>query len=151
MAMNRVLIATTREGPFCIGYKHLPYLFVFDSTGKQFASIEFRGKEVDELDQPVPKRYKDPRGAVWVRMSTGGLTILPGSTVLMGIAGGGVLVLTYGEGRYSLRKRLQLAGVKYLEAHFYHAGALYVSMDYRGLVKRYPLHHLGLEAGGAGS
>ncbi|MGQ9561285.1 MAG: 6-bladed beta-propeller [Candidatus Oleimicrobiaceae bacterium] len=150
MAMNSVMIATTREGPFCIGYQSLPYLFVFDSTGRQFASIEFRGKEVDELDQPVPKRYKASMGAVWVRMFIGGLTILRDNTVLMGISGGGVLVLTYREGKYSLRKRLQLAEVKYWNPHFYHGGALYVSVDYRGMVKRYPLHGLGLEAGGAG-
>lgn len=151
MAMNSVLIATTRDGPFCIGYQCLPYLFVFDSTGKQFASIEFRGKEVDKLDQPVHKGYKASMGAVWVRIFISGLTILPDNTVLMGISGGGVLVLTYREGKYSLRKRLQLAEVKYWQPHFYHGGALYVSVDYRGLVKRYPLHGLGLEPGGAGS
>ncbi len=141
-AMNVVVLASSSEGCLCLGYICLPYLFVFDSTGRQFASIEFRGKEVARLDEPLGQKvYGAPPGAL-VRSFVSGLRILPGRTVLVAILvdrDPHLLVLAYQDNKYWLRKRFRLADSRYGESYLYHAGKVYVCLPDRGRIHSYPL------------
>ncbi len=52
-ALNFVRFAINQQGEYCVGYVGLPYLFVHDRDGHHVITIQFLGKEVASLTEPI--------------------------------------------------------------------------------------------------
>lgn len=65
LVMNTVRVATNSEGFVAAGYNHLPYVFIFDPELKLSATLQFVGKAVRKLSEPVPGLDSPGRAPMW--------------------------------------------------------------------------------------
>jgi len=109
MAMNAVKFAANRNGSLSVGYKGLPYIFVFDSLGRQYATIEFKGKAVENLDKPIPKDVKTSGGAgSIIRRFIQALFMLEDRTIILGLSPNNLYIIRFDGSKYVLQQRLNL-------------------------------------------
>ncbi|MDZ7392440.1 MAG: 6-bladed beta-propeller [candidate division KSB1 bacterium] len=146
--MNSVALASTPDGRFCVGFVCLPYALVFDSTGTQVATLEFRGRAVKRLDEPVSaKRLAGVPPGAGRRRFMGSIRIEGNwgvrTLVISGPDVADLLFLQRHGESYRLEKRLRLPNT-FSEPFFLSEDALYVAMDWRGMVYRYKLKGEGL-------
>jgi hypothetical protein len=104
-AMNILNLAINKTGDLCLGYMPLPYLFVFDAAGRQYATIEFNGKTVELLDKPLRVRTS---GGIPVRPFISGLAVLDDQSIVLGNLSVLYLLKRQANGNFILRRKLNL-------------------------------------------
>lgn len=105
ISLNKVQIAVNASGHVAVGYSVLPFVFVFDSTLKQYATLEFRGKDVDNLKN-VPPPYVAGIGPRMTTFLCSLFLLRNGSVVL--ITGTSVYHIQLDQGKYALKHRFDL-------------------------------------------
>lgn len=128
--------AVNKHGWLCAGYTALPYLFVFDSLLHQRSTIELKGKPVDELNEPPPRRLRTPSGRAPVRMFIFGLSLLEDGTIILAAGGGDLYFLCEEGGKYYLLKHFHIAfdDKLYVSAIDCSRDRLYVTLAYKPIV-----------------
>jgi len=156
LAMNDVTLSASSSGTLCVAYMCLPWIFVFDSRGRQTATIEFRGRPVAKLEEKIDARKYGAPAAALVRRFFALVLALPDNSILAdvvpptkGARHRPVAVLRLRSGGYRLSRLLVLAEMDSFIGLCYSEGNLYAAVWLDGEagepgVKRYPVAALGL-------
>ncbi|MDZ7392438.1 MAG: 6-bladed beta-propeller [candidate division KSB1 bacterium] len=126
-ALRQVQAASNAAGLLAVAYSVLPYVFVFDSEARQVATIEFRGREVRELDEkPKGVEFRGTGPTVWTRGFIWGLSVLTDGTLLVNVPKK-TLILRQGRHGYEVQRCVHLEGTEGPWAWWYHNGKVYTS------------------------
>ena len=107
MSLNHIFISANKKDELCVGFSSMPYLFVFDSSGKQVTTLELRGHLVSDLYRSPQKKDGSDASFTVVRTFLNGLLMCDDGRILIA-TGPYIFVVKRENDGYALRRSFKL-------------------------------------------